>query len=329
MTRIGVMGAGNISGKLSFTFRGMIEKGADIQMYAVAARDLDRAQAFAKEWGYEKAYGSYEEMLSDPNVDMVYIGTPHSHHAEHMKLCIEHGKPILCEKSFTGNAKQAQEVLALAKEKGVLVAEAIWTRYMPSRKIIADLIAQGAIGEPKYLTASLGYEIAHKERIMKPELAGGALLDVGVYSINFCSMIFGNGFERMESSVGMMPTGVDHTDNISLYYPDGRVAHLTATALALTDRRGVVYGSKGYLVVDNVNNPLTIEIHDAATFGTLVDTIRVPEQINGYEYEVEAFVRALNAGWLECPEMPHEETIAIMHIMDELRAQWNMVYPFE
>ena len=328
MTRIGIMGPGKISGTLSHTFRAMIEKGAELELYAVGSRDAARAQEFAEKWGYQKAYGSYEALLSDPNVDMVYIGTPHSHHAEHMKACIEHGKPVLCEKSFTGNARQAQEVITLAKKKGVLLAEAIWTRYMPSRRIITDLITQGAIGEPKYLTAHLGYESIDVERIVRPELAGGALLDLGVYPINFASMIFGNDLVRMESSVAMLDTGVDHTENISLYYADGRVAHLAATVMAVTDRRGAVYGTKGYLTVDNIINPLVIEIH-AAEAGELRQTIHAPEQINGYEYEVEAFVRALKAGWLECPEMPHEETLTIMRIMDALRAQWNMVYPFD
>lgn len=330
LTRIGVIGAGGISTKLSSTFRNMKNRGSDIELYAIAARDLARAEAFAAEWGYTKAYGSYEEMLADPMVDMVYIGTPHSHHAEHMKLCIQYGKPILCEKSFTGNARQAEEVLALAREKGVLVAEAIWTRYMPSREIINDLIASGSIGEPKLLTANLGYRIAHKERIAKPELAGGALLDVGVYPINFASMIFGNDVVRMESSVGMTELGVDHTENISLYYRDGKVAHLTATSLAQTDRRGVVYGDKGFLTVDNINNPQILEVYDSSFHGgKLVETIRMPEQIDGYEYEVEAFLRAMEKGLLECPEMPHEETLTIMRTMDALRAQWNMKYPFD
>lgn len=320
------MGAGNISSKLSSTFQNMKKNGTDIELYAIAARDLERAQAFAAEWGYTKAYGSYADMLSDPDVDFVYIGTPHSHHAEHMKLCLQYGKPILCEKSFTGNARQAEEVLALAREKGILVAEAIWTRYMPSRKMINDLVASGVIGQPKLLTANLGYRIAHIERIARPELAGGALLDVGVYPINFASMVFGNDIVRMESSVAMTELGVDHTESISLYYRNGQVAHLMATSLAQTDRKGVVYGDKGFLAVDNINNPQVLEVYEN---GKLTDTIHVPQQIDGYEYQVESFLHALKEGWLECPEMPHAETITIMRQMDALRAQWNMRYPFD
>ncbi len=142
-------------------------------------------------------------------------------------------------------------------------------------------------------------------------------------------MVFGDDVVRMESSVGMMDTGVDHTENISLYYADGKVAHLMSTALANTDRRCVVYGDGGYLTVDNCNNPGLIEIFDNSYSGVPVRTIRVPEQITGYEYQVECCMRAMAQGKLECDEMPHSETLHIMRVMDELRAQWGMVYPFD
>ncbi len=329
MVRIGILGAGKISATMAQTLQGMRDRGDDIQLYAAASRSHEKAGAFAAQWGFEKTYDSYEAMLCDPNVDMVYIGTPHSHHAQHMLACIDHGKPALCEKAFTGNARQAQEVLAHAKSKGVLVAEAIWTRYMPSRQMIDGVIASGDIGQPFLLTANLGYKIADVERIIKPELAGGALLDVGVYTLNFASMAFGDNVARMESSVAMLPSGVDHTESISLYYADGKIAQLMATAMTRTDRRGVVYGTDGYLTVDNINNPQSIQVYDTRTGEALVKTLRVPEQITGYEYEVEAFVRALKAGKLECDEMPHAETLRIMRMMDDLRAQWNMRYPFD
>jgi len=200
---------------------------------------------------------------------------------------------------------------------------------MPSRQIINDLVASSIIGTPRVLTANLGYVIDGKERIFKPELAGGALLDLGVYTLNFASMVFGDDVVRMESSVGMMDSGVDHTENITLHYRDGKTAHLLSTAMALTDRHGVISGDKGYLVVDNINNPLVIEVYDNTRSGKPVQVVNVPEQITGYEYQVEACMRAMVAGELECSEMPHSETLHIMRVMDELRAQWNMVYPFD
>ena len=132
--------------------------------------------------------------LADPQVDLVYIATPHSHHYLHAKMCLEAGKNVLCEKAFTVNADQARKLFALAKEKNLLITEAIWTRYMPSRKMIDDIISSGVIGEVTAVTANLNYAISEVERIRKPELAGGALLDVGVYTINFASMVLGDSY---------------------------------------------------------------------------------------------------------------------------------------
>ncbi|MBQ4264999.1 MAG: Gfo/Idh/MocA family oxidoreductase [Clostridia bacterium] len=329
MTHIAILGCGSIARTMAATLRAMRDADESVCLYAAASRDLARAQAFAAQEGFEKAYGSYEEMAADPLVDLVYVASPHSHHAEHMKLCIEHGKAILCEKSFTGNARQAREVLALAKEKNVLVAEAIWTRYMPSRKIIDDLIASGAIGAPKLLTANLHYAIDHVRRIREPELAGGALLDVGVYPLNFCSMFFGNDVVRMESSVKLMDTGVDESESFSFYYADGREAHMHAGTVIRSDRRCSICGTKGYIVVENVNNPEKITLYLAEEDHRIAHDIEIPPQISGYEYQVRACMKALENGDIECPDMPHSETIRVMELMDALRAQWGVKYPFD
>ncbi len=327
--KIGILGAGGIARSMCATLRGMKAAGRPVELYAVASRDIDKAIRFAREQGVKRAYGSYEDMLADPAVELVYVATPHSHHAEQMKQCILAGKAILCEKSFTANAAQAEEVLALAKEKGVYVAEAIWTRYMPARKIVDDLIAAGEIGEPHLLTANLSYTIEHIERVRLPELAGGALLDVGVYPLNFASMVFGNDIASMESHVEMLPTGVDRTENITIRYANGRTAMLMASAAFNSDRRCVVYGSRSYITVDNVNNPAFIEVFDKDERIRPRMHIDVPVQITGYEYEVEACLRDIPLGRLEPEEMPHSETLTIMRQMDALRAQWGMKYPFE
>lgn len=328
MKRIAILGCGSIARSMAKTLRMMKARGDALCLYAAASRSREKAEAFAAEEGFEKAY-TYEEMLADVQVDLVYIATPHSHHAQQMKLCIEAGKAVLCEKAFTANAQQAREVLALAREKHVLVAEAIWTRYMPSRKILLDLIDEGVIGEPRLLTSNLFYPIEQVERIRLPELAGGALLDVGVYPLNFAVMMFGDGFDRMESSVEMMDTGVDRQENITLHYPDGRMALLSAGATCRSDRRCVISGTQGYLTVDNVNNPLVIEVYEKNADFACTRRIDVPAQLTGYEYQVMSCLRALERGEIECPEMPHRDSIRIMEIMDELRAQWGMRYPFD
>ena len=321
--KIGFIGAGRIANTLAATMARM----EDVTLYAVAARDLDRAEAFAQKYGFRKAYGSYEELLRDPEVELVYIATPHSHHARHMKLCIEHGKNVLCEKAFTLNASQAAEVAALAKEKGVYVAEAIWTRYMPSRQLINEVLDSGIIGKVTAMNCNLCYPVLYKERCARPELAGGALLDVGVYGLNFAFMHFGNDFDRMDSSVVFTDTGVDGQETITLHYPDGKIAVITAGILSRSDRKGIFYGDQGYIIVENINNPQSISVFD--TKDTLVKRIDVPAQITGYEYQIREAMARIRAGETEAESMPLAESVYVMEVMDRLRRDWGLVYPME
>lgn len=321
--KMAILGAGGIAGTMASTIREMPE----VVSYAVAARDYDRAKAFAQKYGFEKAYGSYEEMLGDGKVELVYIATPHSHHYEHIKLCLEHGKHVLCEKAFTANAVQAEEVLNLAKKKGLLLAEAIWTRYMPMRKKLEEVIAGGEIGKPSVLTANLGYRISHVPRMITPELAGGALLDLGVYPINFALMAFGTEIERISSAAVLMENGLDSQDSITFLYKDGKMAQLYATMLSQTDRQGVISGDRGYLVVENINNCERIRVYNLDRRETAC--YEAPVQISGYEYEVRSCIKAIQEGKLECWEMPHEEILRVMKLMDGLRAEWGIRFPFE
>lgn len=321
--KIGILGAGRIAATLAETMNKMPE----VECYGVASRDLEKAKAFAKEHGFQHAFGSYEGMLADEKIELIYIATPHSHHYGHMKMCLEAGKHILCEKSFTVNEKQAAEIFRIAKEKKLLVTEAIWTRYMPSRKIINDLLDQKVIGDVKKMTANLNYPLLDKERIVKPELAGGALLDVGIYPLNFAYMHFGDQIKKVTSAVEMTDAGVDGENAIILQYKDGRMAVLNSGIHGKSDSEGVFYGSTGCMVVENINNPESVKIYD--TDRNLVREIKVPEQISGYEYEISETISCITQGKLECPSMPHEETLKMMRVMDGLRADWGMDYPEE
>lgn len=321
--RIAILGAGNIGGTMARTVNGM----EDAKCYAVASRNLLKAQEFAEKYGIEKAYGSYDEMLSDPLVELVYVATPHSHHYEHMKLCIAHKKPILCEKAFTANEVQAREIFKLARQENVFVTEAIWTRYVPMRKTIDHIIESNVIGTPYMLTANLGYLISHKERIVEPALAGGALLDIGIYPLNFAMMAFKGEVDKILSTATISDKGVDEQDSMTIMYRDGKMAVLHATTKALSDRMGIISGSKGYLVVENINNPEMIRVYN--TNREEIATYQAPKQITGYEYEVQASMKAIKAGKIECEEMPHEESLRMLKFMDQMRAQWGVKYPFE
>ena len=324
--RVGIIGAGGIAHKMAQTLSRMTEAEA----YAIASRTAGKSEAFARQYGMARAYGSYEALLEDDAIDLVYIALPHSHHCEWTLAALDAGKHVLCEKAFAANAAQARRMLTRAKEKKRLLAEAIWTRYMPSRSLIDEVIASGRLGQIVALSANLGYRIDGHERIIRPELAGGALLDLTVYPLNFAATVMGNDVKRIAASCVMAETGVDGMDNVLLEYAGGQAANLFTTIYALTDRRGMVYGTDGFLEVENINNPCALRIwspdRDAPR---LLETIDIPKQISGYEYEVLACRRAIESGAPECPEMPHAETLRIMEQMDTIRAAFGIRYPFE
>jgi len=323
---MGILGAGGIAGTMAETVARM----AEAEAHAVASRSADKARAFAAAHGVERAYSSYEALLDDPAVDLVYIALPHSHHCAWTLAALEAGKHVLCEKAFAVNAAQARQMIKLSERRGLLLAEAIWTRYMPSRALIGEVLASGRLGELRTLSANLGYRIDAHERLIRPELAGGALLDLTVYPLNFAAMAFGGDIARIEASCLMTDTGVDGQDSVTLAYADGRMASLFTTIHTLTDRRGLIYGTEGFLEVENINNPRALRVWSADRGAPqLLETIRVPEQLTGYEYEVRACRRAIEAGDTECAEMPHAETLRIMEQMDLIRKRFGVVYPFE
>ncbi|MCP1111312.1 putative dehydrogenase [Lachnospiraceae bacterium PF1-21] len=322
--KVGILGAGGIARKMADTLNGMSEASS----YAIASRSLDKALAFKEEHGFEKAYGSYEELVGDPEVELVYVATPHSRHHEDAILCIENGKPVLVEKSFTANASQARAVLELAKERQVFAAEAIWTRYMPSRRMVQEIIDSGKIGKVISVTANLGYDLKAVPRMHDPALAGGALLDVGIYPMQFAAMYLGvDEIEEVISTCTKSETGVDLTNGIILKYRSGQMAILHSSMLESTEQYGIIYGEKGYLIAKNINNIDCIEVYNSER--ELLQTLSVPEQISGYEYEVLAAKAAIKSGQIECVEIPHQETLKVMMLMDEIRGQWGLKYPFE
>ena len=320
---VGIMGSGNIAGIMA----GTINKMKNVRVYAVASRQQVHADVFAGKYGCKKAYGSYADLAADKKVDLIYVATPHSEHYENVKMCLEAGKPVLCEKSFTLNAAQAEELVRIAAEHKVFLAEAMWTRYMPMLTTIREVIGSGIIGEPKTLTANLGYVISSKERLTNLALGGGALLDVGVYTINFALMIFGHNISKIHSCCTFTETGVDEQNAICLQYYDGKVANLNSSMVSLSDRQGIIYGTKGFAVVENINNFESTSVYDRQY--KKVASYKCPKQISGYEYEVAACIEAIKCGQIECAQMPHSETLRVMRIMDEIRSQWGMKYPCE
>lgn len=321
--RVGIIGTGWIAEKAVITLNGLSE----CEAYAVGSRTLENAEAFASKWNIAKAYGSYSELIADPYVDLIYVGTPHSHHFDVTREALLADKPCLVEKAFMANARQTEEILAIAHERRVFLAEAIWTRYQPAVKIVRNIISSGRIGTPRLVTATLGYSMGDKPRIMRPDLCGGALLDLGVYVLNFVRMFFPANIISIESQCVKSQTGMDLTNAITLVLEDGVLCNLQSSAACVGDNIGVIAGTEGNLIIDNVNNPQTITVNGPNR--TYIETIQVPQQITGYEYQFMACREALMEGLLEPREMPHEETLYIMQLMDGLRQKWAVRYPMD
>ena len=321
--KVGIIGTGWIAEKAAITLNGLTE----CEAYAVGSRSQVTADAFARKWNIPKAYGSYAQLMSDPDVDLVYIGTPHSHHYDVTKEAILAGKPCLVEKAFMANVRQTREIIELAHEHRVFLAEAIWTRYQPAVGIVRRLIADGRIGEPRLITATLGYSMGNKPRIMRPDLCGGALLDLGVYVLNFVRMFTDSDIQSIDGYCVKSDTGMDLTNTITMILSDGIVANVQSSASCVGDNIGVIAGTEGNIIIDNVNNPQTITVNGPDR--TFVETIRVPRQITGYEYQFLACREALQEGLLEPREMPHAEVLYIMQLMDDLRQKWGVRYPMD
>ena len=321
--RVGIIGAGWIAEKAVITLNGL----ADCEAYAIASRSKEKAEAFAETWKMRKAYGSYAELIADPSVDLVYVATPHSHHYDVTREALLAGKPCLVEKAFMANYRQAKEIVDLSRERGVFLAEAIWTRYQPVVGMVRDLISSGRIGTPRLVTATLGYSMGDKPRIMRADLCGGALLDLGVYALNFVRMFFDADIASITSQCVKSQTGMDLTNAMTLVLSNGVLCNLQSSAACVGDNIGVIAGTDGNLIIDNINNPqkITVNTHDRV----FVEDIPVPQQITGYEYQFIACRQALIDGLLEPREMPLEETLYIMELMDDFRRQWDVRYPMD
>ena len=330
--RVGIIGTGWIAEKAAVTLNGL----NDCEAYAVGSRSQATADAFAAKWNIAKAYGSYAELIADPDVDIVYVGTPHSHHYDVTRAALLADKPCLVEKAFMANARQTKEIIDLAGQRRIFLAEAIWTRYQPAVQIVRGLIGSGRIGQPRLVTATLGYSMGDKARIMRPDLCGGALLDLGVYALNFARMFCvteragkteSTEIVSIDGTCVKSQTGMDLTNAITLVLADGMLCNLQSSAACVGDNIGVIAGTEGNLIIDNINNPQTITVNGPDR--TYIETIRVPQQITGYEYQFLACRDALIEGLLEPREMPHSETLYIMQLMDGLRRKWGVRYPMD
>lgn len=359
--RWGILGAGRVARDFAQGLKAL----PDAELAGVASRTQATAQEFARQVPVGRVYPGYRELVADPSIDVIYVATPHQRHVDDCTLCLEHGKPVLCEKPFTVNSRQARQVIELARRRKLFCMEAMWMRFIPAMQRVRELVQSGVIGDIRMLTADFGVatEYSATSRFFDPAHAGGALLDRGVYAISFASMVLGEP-SGVVGQAGMAPTGVDEHSAVLLSYPKGRLAVLAASLTGYTSNEAAIIGTRGKIRIHapfycperisvvrytpgsagGAGGGLKQRIVASARQQALVrrtfalvkplvhrDTkqIKLPIAGNGYNYEAAEVMRCLRAGELESPVMPLDETLRIMQTMDQVRGQWGLKYPGE
>jgi predicted dehydrogenase len=323
--RWGILGTGAIANQFA---EGLLAV-PDAQLAAVGSRSQHTANAFGEKWGIPRRHGAYEALADDPQVDVVYIATPHPFHAANSILCLRAGKAVLCEKPFTVNAEQAQELIAVARGEKRFLMEAMWTRFLPVMEHVRQWLADGAIGELRMLQADFGFRADPEEtpRLLQPELAGGSLLDVGVYPISLASHFFGAQPPHIATEATLGKYGTDEQAACIFRYETGALAVLSSAVLTETPWEAVIMGTTGWIRIDRPFwNPSRATLERPGKDPIVAEPTRIG---NGYNYEAAAVQACLRAGQLEHPLMPLDESLAIMQTLDRIRAAWRMRYPGE
>lgn len=325
--RWGILGCGNIAEKFAVSLAAL-EEG---ELVAGASRTPGKAEAFGAKFGFERAYDNYEALVADQEIDAIYVATTHNFHYENAKLCLEAGKPVLCEKPMTVNAAQSEELIALAREKGLFLMEAVWTRFLPAILKMQELLAEGVIGEVTTVHCDFGIAVDcdDSHRLRNPELAGGALLDLGIYPITFAATVFGSEPDRISGSAIMTDKGVDERSFYFLEYGGKQRAILSSSFTEKSPIEAKVYGTEGLLRVRPPFLGATVlEIYKGDTDEPEIYEFPCPDQ-ESFQYEIAEAMACIKAGKMQSEILPHAETLAVMEIMDTLRRQWGMTYPGE
>jgi predicted dehydrogenase len=361
--RWGILGAGRAARDFSVGLQAL----PDATLAGVASRTAATVQDFARFVPVQRIYGSYEELVRDPAIDVVYVATPHHRHVADCSLALEHAKPVLCEKPFAVSVREAQIVVDLARKKQLFCMEGMWMRFFPLIHKAQELTQSGAIGDPRMIMADFGVATAYdpRTRFYDPAQGGGALLDRGVYAISLAIMLFGAP-EAISGQAGMSPSGVDEHSAVVLRFPKGRLAVLSASLSTHTSNEATVMGTYGKLRLHApfyCPQKLSISRYSPGVSSSAGDTPSLKQRLaarakqsaiirrayltlrplihrqttsitqpvvgNGYNYEAAEVMRCLRAGERESPIMPLDESLRIMKIMDEIRAQWGLKYPGE
>ena len=321
--RWGILGLGSIANQFATGLQAL----PDAELVAVGSRSQGKADLFGDKYGAKNRHAGYEALANDPDVDAVYVATPHPMHAEDALLCLNAGKAVLVEKPFTVNAAQAEQVVATAREKKLFLMEAMWSRFFPLMYRVRDLITSGAIGEVRMLQADFGFRagINPEGRLFSPALAGGGLLDVGVYTVSLASMVFGTP-TQITGLAHIGETGIDEQAALVLAYGAGQLAVLSTGVRINTPHEAVILGTDGQI---KIHSPWWKASAMTVSANGKTEEVVLPFAGNGFNYEAQEVARCLQAGKTESDILPLDETLQVMRTLDTLRAQWGLKYPME
>lgn len=326
--KVGIIGAGFMAERMSKTLQHM----EGFELYAIASSSREKAERFVKEFGWQKTYQVYEDLMNDPEVELVYIAQPTRFHPSLTKQAILHKKPVLCEKPICINEEQTRELVELARKEKVFLAEALWTNFQPSRKLIDDVLQSGELGDlidvDIYFRNNVS--VLHADRFDDPGMGAGALMEMGSYTIGACmlSHLGYEGVHLVDTQIEWLPSGLDKVSRLVYEYDNGlKVKIVNDVACPVPEKYYQFNGTRAVLRVEGTSNPQKIQV--LGLDGELIRDIPVPAQITGYEYQWEGCKRAIEAGKLEPDEVPLDEVLASIHKMDEVRQTIGLRFPFE
>ncbi len=315
-------------GRIAHAFAEGLQVIDDASLFAVASSKIERAKEFADQYGGAKTYNSYEALVNDPEVDGVYIATPHRFHFENIMLCLNAGKPVLCEKPLTVNAAEAKKLIETAHEKKVFLMEALWTRFLPIYEVVRGWLDEKSIGDISLMVGNFGFNAPKEkdDRWQNPELAGGTLLDMGIYPISVSQWAMRSQPKSFMSMAHIGNTGVDELTTVLLKYENDVIAQFHSSFMSNHINDFVIYGSKGHIRI-HPNfwgaSKATLTVNDQEL------AVSRPLRASGFEYQTEEAMRCVRAGLLESPGISHADTLANMELMDAIRAEIGLKYPFE
>lgn len=323
MLNWGIIGPGGIAHQFAAALANSVQG----KLYAVASRDITRSQAFADRYRAPVVFGDYDSLIADENIDVIYIATPHSHHFPYARACLQAGKHVLMEKPLTVNAQQTKQLVTLSEQNNCVFQEAMWSRFMPCFTQVKEWIDQQQIGDIQYITSQIGFAFSHLQnhRLTSPDLAGGALLDLGIYSVSISQFLLEEYPTSIQAMAKLDDVGIDHNTMVNMTYPSGVISQFTCTMAAQCSNVMTIHGKEGYILIPGYFwNGNQAQLYQQEK---LVETIDFPHPVNGFEYQIESTMESINLGRSCDARMNHQDSIDVMLTLDAIREQIDLKFP--